>query len=154
MKIIFLDIDGVLNSRQYDAVRGAGDGNIDTSRLPLLKELIDTTGAMVVLTTTWRRHWDADRSFSDEIGRQLEQTFASYGITLLDKTPEIDNDRAKEVASWLEAHNNVEAFVVFDDIKFGWGELDHSVVKTDYRIGRGLEKKHVEAAIKILNKAE
>ena len=52
MKIIFLDIDGVLNSRQYDAVRGAGDGNIDTSRLPLLKELIDTTGAMVVLTTT------------------------------------------------------------------------------------------------------
>ncbi len=58
MKIIFLDIDGVLNSRQYDAERGTAEGNIDVSRLLLLKQLIDQTGAKIVLTSSWRRHWD------------------------------------------------------------------------------------------------
>ena len=37
MKIVFLDIDGVLNSQAYDRVRGLYDGVIDESRLPLLK---------------------------------------------------------------------------------------------------------------------
>ena len=58
MKIIFLDIDGVLNSAKYDKKRTADDGNIDTTRLPLLKHIVDSTKAKIVLTSTWRKFWE------------------------------------------------------------------------------------------------
>lgn len=154
MKIIFLDIDGVLNSHQYDLCRGECDGNIDASRLPLLKQLIMHTGAQVVLTSSWRKHWDPKGTCADDVGRELIYTFSKHGIALFDRTPEINNDRAKEIRAWLCAHPEVDTFVVFDDVKFGWGEFDSNVVKTDYRIGRGLEQKHIEKAINILLKAE
>lgn len=154
MKIIFLDIDGVLNSRQYDSGRGTTEGNIDVSRLLLLKQLVDQTGAKIVLTSSWRRHWDPAGKCTDEIGKGLEATFGGIGIDLYDKTPELDNDRAKEISKWLAMNRDVDAFVIIDDIKFGWYELAQFVVNTDYRIGRGLEKRHIEKAIKILLKAE
>ena len=154
MKIIFLDIDGVLNSRQYDAERGTAEGNIDVSRLLLLKQLVDQTEAKIVLTSSWRRHWDPVGECTDEIGKELEDTFGRFGINLYDKTPELDNDRAKEISKWLAMNRDVDAFVIIDDIKFGWYELAPFVVNTDYHIGRGLEKRHIEKAIKILLKAE
>lgn len=154
MKIIFLDIDGVLNSRQYDSGRGTAKGNIDVSRLLLLKQLVDQTGAKIVLTSSWRRHWDPVGECSDEIGKELEDTFGRFGICLYDKTPELENDRSKEINEWLAMNRDVNAFVVIDDIKFGWYELAPFVVNTDYHIDRGLEQRHIEKAIKILLNAE
>ena len=60
MKIVFLDIDGVLNSQAYDRVRGLYDGVIDESRLPLLKRILQQSDAKVVLTSSWRRHFDPE----------------------------------------------------------------------------------------------
>lgn len=154
MKIIFLDIDGVLNSRQYDAERGTAEGNIDVSRLLLLKQLVDQTGAKIVLTSSWRCHWDPVGECTDEIGKALENTFGRFGICLYDKTPELENDRSKEINEWLTMNRDVNAFVVIDDMKFGWYKLAPFVVNTDYLIGRGLEERHIEKAIKILLKAE
>lgn len=153
MKVIFLDIDGVLNSRQYDLCRGDNEGNIDLSRLSLIKQLILCTGAEIVLTSTWRSHWDPNGEKTDMVGKEMEETFLRGGISFYDKTPEINNDRAKEIKSWLEIHPDVVNFVIIDDMKFGWGEFEANVVKTDYRIGRGLEMQHVETAIKLLSGA-
>ena len=154
MKIIFLDIDGVLNSRQYDSGRSMAEGNIDVSRLLLLKQLVEQTGAKIVLTSSWRRHWDRAGECTDEIGKELEDTFGRFGICLYDKTPELEKDRSKEINEWLAMNRDFNAFVVIDDIKFGWYELAPFVVNTDYHIGRGLEQRHIEKAIKILLKAE
>lgn len=153
MKIIFLDIDGVLNSHRYDKCRSDADGNIDVTRLPLLKQIVDGANANVVLTSTWRRHIDPKSRVADEVGSVLWELFESHGILLYDRTPFIDNDRAQEVRSWLMDHSDVESFVIIDDIKFGWDELDPMVVKTDYLIGRGLEQHHVEKALQILGSA-
>ena len=98
--------------------------------------------------------WDSVGECSDEIGKELEDTFGRVGLYLYDKTPELDNDRAKEISKWLAMNRDVDAFVIIDDIKFGWYELAPFVVNTDYRISRGLEKRHIEKAIKILLKAE
>ena len=149
MKILFLDIDGVLNSRQYDRQKAQDDGNIDPTRLKLVAEILAQTGARVVLTSTWRLHWCPDGASTDGIGRELQAFFASHGVELYDKTP-ILGDRAKEVGAWLDAHPEVTHFAILDDIKFGWGELDSHVIKTDYLIGRGLMEKHVSAAIALL----
>lgn len=152
MKIIFLDFDGVLNSIQYDRVRTENEGNIDETRMPLLKRIVDETGAVIVLSTSWRKHWEAEDEKLDEIGRWINETFDKFGMSIFDKTPLISaSDRALEVRTWLGEHgDNVSSFVILDDIALGWGELADNLVKTDYRMGRGLEEGHVTRAIEIL----
>ena len=151
-KIIFLDIDGVLNSERYDRERTAQDGNIDESRLVLLKALADETGAEIVLISSWRKHWMPAGREPDAIGRELNRTFGKYGLAITDKTPVFaSNDRADEISAWLAAHEGtVKSFVILDDRFGGWGALSSHLVATNMRIGRGLEEKHVRLAVEIL----
>lgn len=149
LKIIFLDIDGVLNSVAYDRVRTLTEGNIDVSRLPLLKRIVDATGAQIVLSSTWRVHWDKREAYCDAIGRELNAVFQKAGLTIFDKTPVMDC-RQQEITAWIDAHPQLQNFVILDDIFGGWGELEAHLVRTNSRIGRGLEEGHADAAIKIL----
>jgi len=87
LKIIFLDIDGVLNSLKYDRNRTVKQGNIDETRLPLLKKLVDETGALIVLSSSWRKHWEMDRDKCDDIGREIISTFAKYDLFIYDIIP-------------------------------------------------------------------
>ena len=151
MKILFLDIDGVLNSWRYDQERISLQDNIDETRLPLLYQIVSSTDAKIVLTSSWRKHWERDFDKSDSIGRHLNQLFEENGLAIFDKTIESsDNNRTDEIRDWL-ANNSVEQFVIIDDIAFGWDELESHLVRTNYRIGRGLHDSHVSQAISILN---
>lgn len=151
MRVVFLDIDGVLNSNAYDRVRGLYDGVMDESRLPLLKRLLDEGQAQVVLTSSWRRHFDPEGITTDYTGRMLEEQFYKFDIELYDKTPEL-GERAKEIEAWLAGtEEEIESFVILDDIFFGWGDLAPRLVRTDPRIGRGLEEHHVKEALELLN---
>jgi len=152
MNTIFLDIDGVLNSVSYDQQRTLEQGNIDETRLPLLKQIVDETQALIVLSSSWRKHWEKDLSQCDDVGKEIDELFAKYQLQIYDKTQCLpDNDRAEEIRTWVSQHNDVNAYVILDDIAFGWGELTPHLVKTNYRIGRGLESKHVQKAIDILS---
>lgn len=147
----FLDIDGVLNSHQFDLQRDANDGNIDETRLPLLAEITEITKAKIVLSSSWRKHWSKTTDMRDAVGRELDEVFERYGLEIFDRTPILlSNDRFAEIEYWLSENNDVENFVILDDIRSGWGNFDARVVKTNYRIGRGLEQHHVEMAIEIL----
>ena len=152
MKIIFLDIDGVLNSIVFDRERTNEQGNIDETRLPLIKQILDETGALIVLASSWRKHWDKEPSLCDNLGVEINSIFAKYNIAIYDKTPQLQsNDRAEEIRLWLSQNEMVKNFVILDDIAFGWGtDLQDHLVKTNCRIGRGLERQHVQKAISIL----
>ena len=151
MKIVFLDIDGVLNSWRYDQMRISLQDNIDETRLPLLYKIVSSTDAKIVLTSSWRKHWERDSDKADSIGQNLNQLFEKYGLVIFDKTIELlDNNRTDEIRDWL-ANNSVEQFAIIDDIAFGWEELESHLVRTNYRIGRGLNDPHVSQAISILN---
>ena len=153
MKVVFLDIDGVLNSNLYDRqIRTATDGNIDESRLDLLKQLVEQTGAVIVLSSSWRKHWDMDPAGGDAIGRELNTVFRKHGLKIGGKTPCLaSGERAEEIRTWLTEHKTeVESFVILDDAFGGWSELASHLVQTNYRIGRGLEGRHVQRAIDLL----
>ena len=156
MKVIFLDIDGVLNSIAFDRERTSEHGNIDETRLPLLKQILDETGALIVLSSSWRKHWDKESSLCDNLGVEINSIFGIYDIAIYDKTPQLQsNDRAEELRWWLSQNEMVKSFVILDDIAFGWGlDLQDHLVKTNCRIGRGLECQHVIRAIELLNKGE
>ena len=153
MKIIFLDIDGVLNSVQYDRSRTSEQGNIDETRLPLLKNIVDETNALIVLSSSWRKHWEKESQLCDNVGKDLNSIFSQYQLSVFDKTPCLEsNDRAEEIRMWLSVNSETTAFVILDDIAFGWGDdLQEHLVKTNCRIGRGLENLHVDKAIELLN---
>ena len=149
MKVIFLDIDGVLNSAQYDAERGEQDGNIDVTRLELLREITEKSGAKIVLTSTWRKLWDKNKTLCTDEGLELDRLFAVYGLEIFGKTPVIGR-RSEEINAWLDGNENIESFVIVDDMPIGWDGLAERLVKTDAMIGRGPEKIHAEKAIYIL----
>ncbi len=154
MKVIFLDIDGVLNSAAYDRVRDWRTlSAIDESRLPLLKEIADKTGAKIVLSSTWRCDWEKDPALCREDGTYINQTFAKFGLEVYDKTPYLGlcADRHGEIKKWLN-ENGADSFVILDDYRYNWAELSDNFVKTNPYRGAGLEEEHVRLAIEILNK--
>ena len=155
MKVIFLDIDGVLNSRIYDRQRNWNEQTgIDETRLLLVKEIVEATGAEIVLSSTWRESWEQDISLCGKDGVYINEIFAKYGLKVYDKTPNLGlyAERNEEIDAWLaETKENIESFVIIDDYAFDWGELSVRFVKTNPKLGLGLEEKHVRKAIEILN---
>ena len=154
MKIIFLDIDGVLNSEMYEASRkdDCGDGYIDLSRVKLLADIVNATDAKIVLISSLRLDWNKNPDLCGKDGKYINQCLAKYGLSIMDKTPyfSLFTERRKEVLSWLLDHQSeVERFVIIDDMKDGWGELDYRVVNTNPQ-GYGLVEAHVEKAIELL----
>ena len=150
-KVIFLYIDGVLNSASYDRIRGAEDGNIDPTRMPLLKKIVNETGAEIVLSSSWRKLWEPEGL--DEVCLELNCIYNSFGLRIADKTPLLGN-RGEEITLWLEKHPEVKEYVVLDDAFGGWGVHEAHLVQTSAFIGKGLMDKHVDEAIKILNRFE
>jgi hypothetical protein len=51
----------------------------------LLKRIIEETGAKIVLSTSWREHWDANTAECDETGMSISALFGSYGYLFLIK---------------------------------------------------------------------
>jgi hypothetical protein len=102
MKIIFLDIDGVLNCtrtrnpRKFPYI-------VDEKLLKRFLELLERTGAEVVLASTWRY---------DPIGLLAAKHF---NIPFIDVIPDMPHEsRRTEITSWLAGHN-VSRFAVLDD---------------------------------------
>ena len=155
MKIIFLDIDGVLNSAAYDRQRDWTKRTyIDKTRLPLIKQIVDATGAEIVLSSTWRVHWHSSSELCDEEGNYINECFAEYGLAIYDKTPNLGyfSDRGEEIREWLLEQENIDGYVIIDDYNYNWGNMQSHFVKTNMYIGRGLEECHVCQAIEILER--
>ena len=151
MKIIFLDIDGVLNSEMYKA-SSSKDGYIDLSRVKLLADIVNATGAKIVLTSSLRIEWEKDSERCDKDGKYINQCLDRYGLSIMDKTPftSFFAERRKEILSWISNHRSeVESFVIIDDMQDRWEELSSRVVNTNHE-GYGLEEVHVKKAIELL----
>ncbi len=155
MKVIFLDIDGVLNSAAYNAKKNPNALSfIDETRLLLIKKIVDETKAKIVLSSSWRKDWDKNKKLCAEYGLYMDKVFGKYGMNIFDKTPELDfhASRRDEIALWLSnASEEIESLVIIDDRSYEWGELSDYFIKTDPYMGLGLEEEHALRAIEILN---
>lgn len=150
MKVIFLDFDGVLNSEKYVQNCGEYGVVIDPSRMFLLKQIIDVTGAKIVLSTSWREHWETNPSECNSTGQQINTIFGEYGLQITGKTPKLHLRREQEIKHWLDEHPEVENFVVLDDMFLGAEFLEGHFVKTSNYFN-GLDETDVKKAIEILN---
>lgn len=140
MKVIFLDVDGVLNF-------SGSEEKVLEEKITLLKKIVDETQAQIVLSSDWRIWWDK----KDGDFLELESKLKEDGLALLDKTPDSKHGyRGAEIYQWIQewTGENIESFVILDDrddMKLYMDEL----VQTS--LGTGLTIGDMEKAIRILN---
>lgn len=148
MKVLFLDIDGVLNcQREYD-----WDWNAIAQFTPrcvhTFNSIIYHAKAKIVLSSSWRNFIHNNYMTL----RGFEKLLWSHGVRgdLIGLTPErigIDDTRADEIGDWLQKNfKDVERYVVIDDDPDAFGGGRHPFVQTDFRYGIRTEdaKKAVE----------
>jgi hypothetical protein len=103
MKVIFLDIDGVLNCKSTPNPRKF-PYIVDKKLLARFHKLLARTGAKVVLSSTWR---------VDPVGLYAAKY---WGIPFIGTCPDMPRAaRCKEVIAWLAEHPRVSRYVVLDD---------------------------------------
>lgn len=150
MKVIFLDFDGVLNSAKYLLSCGDCGMAIDSTRMVLLRRIVDATNAKIVLSTSWREHWEKDLAKCDSTGALINSIFSKHGLQIWDKTPQLHTRREIEIKSWLDRHPEVKNFVVLDDSLLSANYLNGHFIKTSNYFD-GLDETDVQKAIDVLN---
>lgn len=144
MKVLFLDIDGVLNSEAYARTvhwlkvnnRGSfysGFNGAVWDFCPVATALF--SGMMsklpdvkIVVSSCWR----VGRTTAD-----LQTLFTDRGLigaSVIDRTGASRDSRGEEIQEWLDNHPEVTRFVILDD-DADMGSLANRLVQTSFRTG-------------------
>lgn len=167
MRIIFLDVDGVLNyvltKDRYHGMMGLDEQFI--CNLSSLIEMSSVKGdTKVVLTSSWRAGVDMDGKMIPDHLRYLDRRLQEKGIEIYDETPIIRysqdenySHRGKEIMTWLYHHRDedITGMVILDDVIFQdylSYKLIGFLVKSRYLSKHGgLNEALVDKALKILD---
>ena len=143
-KYIFLDVDGVLNNLISERFNGI---NVIEEKLLLLKRLVDSTDAEIILTSSWRDSYDS----REDLGK----AFSYFGLTYRNYTPDYHGEktRGEEISAWLSIQSQIAEinYVILDDLppeQF----IKHKKHFVNVNFKTGLTDEDVDAAIEILNK--
>lgn len=153
MKILFLDIDGVLNSdswytrRREDGLRMEDMGDrypfyeFDPESVARLNKIIDATDCNIVVSSTWRHN------------KQLNDILKEVGVkkTPIDITPySTSGIRGMEIQAWINEHaEDPFYYVILDDNSDMLKTQKPHFCKISW--WTGILESDVEKAIKILN---
>lgn len=120
MKIIFLDIDGVLNCLGSTSRSPSGYVGVDDDKLNRLRTIVGITGAKIVLCSTWKDSWEKDPDLCDPEGSYLNRKFKRHGLHIWDKTSDHKFDRGRGIIKYLNriGPQNVSSWIVMDDWAF------------------------------------
>lgn len=152
MKIIFLDIDGVLsttkslllpeNSLLLKEIRNTSNINkkeiamkilFDKSAIMLINRLVEYSGAKIVIISNWRRNIGSENTYNKliEEGIKKEHFFEGDYYAPYKMTSEKNHD----VCFWLEKHPEVTSYIVIDDDYNVGYNYEHPQVLTKFDEG-------------------
>lgn len=152
MKVIFLDHDGVIclsqqfggrHKKQRKIVRKLSQSieslpvdarfdNFDKKSIKILNEILEQTGAEVVISSDWRS-WATVEEMGDYYEQQgiikkpIDYTPSSYPMPeVIQWHPvwDLEGSRSLEILEWLKEHPEVTHWVAVDDLNMSW--KDHS----------------------------
>lgn len=146
MKVIFLDIDGVLNEENWMLNNTPW---IDENKLKLLSNLCRKTKSKIVLSTNWREIWFEPMYINSEGNciNLAHKLFKKYKLDVIGVTPSLGM-RESEILTYLsdnDCDNDFDNYVVFDDNKLN---LSH-FIQTDK--SKGLTEDDCVNALSILS---
>ena len=148
MKVIFFDIDGVLNSRwfidkMWALTKEYRYDPIDPDAMKKLNIIVEKTGAKLVICSTWR--------YSHTV-EELQTIFEKHGFIgeIIDTTDvNSHNLRGNDINKWICENHNVSKYCVIDDDNEIFNKDVHKFVHVSNLVG--LTYKDVYKAISILN---
>ena len=148
-KVLFLDIDGVLNSDRFFRSlddKEASWKEIDEEAVKLLQQIKEATDCKVVMISSWRNGWNELRRY--KMYRYARKVMKEHGF-VFDKwyslMPNYGYGRRLDEIKDFIYNNKVERWVTLDD---KWYE-DPGLIHVNSRIG--LTQENVDEAIKRLN---
>lgn len=126
MRVIFLDVDGVLNadcdfggrSRPNPYVISGGGSRycgICSSHVRELRRVVDRTDAKIVLVSSWKADYEdyVKNGHKNKLGKYLREKLRRFGLCIYDTTLKYDfnagADRGYEIRQWLQDNDGVEA---------------------------------------------
>ena len=153
MRVIFLDIDGVLNCTNSKS-QCAGCTGIDDDKVKRLKEIVDKTGAKIYLVSDWKEWWFKEpymKCEQDIFANYLDKKLKKQGLAIADKVGKTLYDRGKDIKDWLNG-KDVQSFVILDDVEFDYRaeSLSDNYIQTNGNFG--LTDEDVLKAIEILRR--
>jgi HAD domain in Swiss Army Knife RNA repair proteins len=117
MRVLFLDIDGVLNRTGYRPAESVGLRSwIEPELAARLSWVLRASGAAIVLASDWRR----ERTL-EHIAEELRA--AGVDGELLGVTPVLGGARWREIEAWMAEHGIAAERVVIVDDGFDMGPL-------------------------------
>lgn len=105
MKVLFLDVDGVLNMHN-----SGGPKTLNKNRLRLLERIVTTTGCNIVVSSSWRRE--------PYYLLRLERYLGYRKISIYSTTRDLSHHgllRGDEIKDWLDTHPDVRQYAIVDD---------------------------------------
>lgn len=135
---LFLDIDGVLNSKQskdsiFDKTYPIDEENVD-SLLEII-EMIEVKGYQVdiIISSTWRIGKTID---------MLQEILQPYGIEVANKTDRLYySDRGTEIKKFMEQNEEYNHCIIFDD-DIDMGRMSHFFIPVNAETGLRLTQKN------------
>ena len=166
-KVIFLDIDGVLNTHRWsceiidDASEDEFGRSFDPKAVANLARIIEKTGAEIVISSSWkfygvtalRKLWERRRlpgtilditpnTMSDELLLNIDLEKTDLGVC-----------RGNEIKEWLELYEGEEFnYVIIDDMDDMLPEQEKHFVRADMEFG--ISDKVAQRVISILNEQD
>ena len=171
MKVIFLDIDGVVNT--WDSQANSDDNNRDHPSFPpkellydvldppsvdAVNQITDATEAKIVVSSTWRVLFEFRilKAFlkrqgikAEVVGKTPDLVRWSRGAAASEGGILLAKQRGDEIQAWLDEHTEVEKFIILDD-DADMAHLIDRLVQPRPSMETGLEQHHVDKAIEML----
>lgn len=136
MDIIFLDVDGVLNSarnaiqeyNKYMISRSGYNYPFDKECVLNLKKIVEQTGAALVVSSAWRRTQTGRKKLLEELKKyDLNEKVIGY-------TPIMNGFRETEIEEYLKLFKEIPPFIILDDAE-PFYNLEEHLVRTSMEIG-------------------
>ena len=159
IKFVFIDIDGVINSRDWNRYYMESnfkyfpdiDPDIDFRAIKRINKLVESTGAKIILSSSWRFY------LSETINR-LRNSGLKYPITDIIKGeeciyhenwPDVEHPTRGDLIENFIKENPCDNYIILDDVNDMTDKQQSHFIKTS--IEYGFTDKDLKKAIKILN---
>jgi hypothetical protein len=147
MKVLFLDVDGVLNGAHTKEVCEWVDGRkcftgVEPSKCELVRQIVRDSNCYVVLSSTWRK----SAGMLPYLWRNLGEDVC---LRRLGHTPHgLGGVRGDEIAAWLATHPGVTSYAILDD-NDDMAHLKDRLVQTNWMTG--IQPEDVKRTVAMLN---
>ena len=163
VKIIFLDLDGVLNTARWHEQAKGNDlkddygYTFDPAAVANLADIIERTGAYIVISSSWKfmglskmqKMWKDRRLPGKVVGLTPNSVSDEFLLNADLDNMDFMAIRGQEIKEWLMLHSDVTHYVILDDMNDILQEQESHFIWIDPEVG--ITTGNVVQAVMILN---